>query len=189
MKRLLPVLVGCLIAAYPFIVMYGLKSYPLSYVGMLLIALALLRLLIVRESLGGDSLQLVLTLVLLLVAVYTLLSGSSQGLRFYPVAVNGTFLLVFGSSLFTGMPVVERLARLQEPDLPAAAVDYTRKVTIVWCCFFVVNGLVALYTAVYSSFEHWAIYNGGIAYVLIGSLFAVEWLVRRRVRRAIDAAV
>jgi uncharacterized membrane protein len=189
MKRILAVLIGCLIAAYPFIVFYGLQSFPLSYVGMLLITIALLRLWVVRDSIGKSPLPLALTLVLILVAAYTLLSGSPQGLRFYPVAVNGTFLLVFASSLWVGMPVVERLARLHDPDLPPAAVEYTRKVTVVWCVFFVFNGLIALYTAGYSSFEHWAIYNGGIAYGLISLLFCAEWLVRRRVRRAIDASV
>jgi uncharacterized membrane protein len=28
----------------------------------------------------------------------------------------------------------------------------------------------------------WALYNGLIAYLLIGTLFAVEWLVRQRVK-------
>ncbi len=67
MKRLFAVLVGCLIAAYPFIVFYGLQSFPLSYVGMLLITIALLRLWVVRDSIGKSPLPLALTLVLILV--------------------------------------------------------------------------------------------------------------------------
>ena len=83
--------------------------------------------------------------------------------------------------------MVERLARLSEPDLSDRAIRYTRKVTILWCCFFVGNGLVALYTALWASFEVWAWYNGAVAYALMALLFSVEWLVRRQVRLSVDA--
>lgn len=49
--------------------------------------------------------------------------------------------------------------------------------------FFVVNGTIAAITALAGSDRAWAIYNGGIAYGLIGAMFAVEWLVRQRVKR------
>jgi uncharacterized membrane protein len=61
-------------------------------------------------------------------------------------------------------------------------VRYTRTVTKVWCGFFVVNAAVSLATALFASERAWALYNGGIVYVAMGVLFAVEWLVRRRVR-------
>ena len=76
--------------------------------------------------------------------------------------------------------MVERLARLRNPELPAAGVRYTRQVTQVWCAFFIVNGLIAVWTAVWSSREVWAVYNGFIAYLAMGALFAGEWLLRRR---------
>ncbi|HFC3024557.1 TPA: hypothetical protein ACFIR0_000119 [Neisseria gonorrhoeae] len=47
----------------------------------------------------------------------------------YPVLVNLMMLAVFGSSLFAGQTVIEKLARLQQPDLPEKAVRYTRRVT------------------------------------------------------------
>ena len=186
MRRIPATLVWCLIVAYPVVVLYGLRSLPLSYLGLMLIGLALLRLWFVRDTTDKQTVPMILTLILLLVVVYTLLTGNPQALRFYPVAVNSTLLLVFASSLRGGMPVVERLARLQEPELPAAAVVYARHVTRMWCGFFLLNGLVALYTALYGSFELWALYNGGIAYGLMALLFCGEWLVRHRIRRVID---
>jgi uncharacterized membrane protein len=54
---------------------------------------------------------------------------------------------------------------------------------------FVLNGSLALYTAVAADIEVWALYNGVIAYVLMGLLFAGEYLVRRRVRRRHQPAV
>ena len=109
--------------------------------------------------------------------------GDAQAVKLYPVLVNAVLLAVFGWSLRCPPSVVERLARLQTPDLPAAAVGYTARVTALWCSFFVLNGTVAAYTALYSSDATWALYNGLLAYVAMGVLMAGEWLVRQHVQR------
>ena len=75
--------------------------------------------------------------------------------------------------------MIERFARLGEADLPPAAIGYTRRVTQIWCVFFVGNGALAIYTALYASRDDWALYNGCIAYLLMGALFGGEWLFRR----------
>jgi len=72
--------------------------------------------------------------------------------------------------------------------LPAGGVAYTRKVTIMWCAFFVANGLAALATALWASNEVWLLYNGLVSYLLMGALFAGEWLVRRRIKARMAAA-
>ncbi|WP_261389759.1 hypothetical protein [Halomonas denitrificans] len=121
------------------------------------------------------------------IAALTLLAlgltvDAELGVRGYPVAVNTVLLATFALSLWRGMPVVERLARLQEPNLPPAGVRYTRVVTQVWCLFFVVNGTIAAWTAAYADLDVWTLYNGVISYVLIALMFAGEWLCRRRLR-------
>lgn len=60
---------------------------------------------------------------------------------------------------------------------------YTRRVTQIWCLFFIVNGSIALLTALYGDMALWTAWNGMIAYLLIGALMAGEWLVRRRVMK------
>jgi len=117
---------------------------------------------------------------LVLLCLSALVANDETLLRLYPAALSGAFLLVFGLSLVRPPTVVERLARLRNPELPAAGVRYTRQVTQVWCAFFIVNGLIAVWTAVWSSREVWAVYNGFIAYLAMGALFAGEWLLRRR---------
>lgn len=123
-------------------------------------------------------------------AVLGIVLQSPWPLKLYPVLVNAALLFMFGTSLLHPPSMVERIARLGDPDLPAAAVPYTRKVTQLWCCFFVVNELVALLTALYASTRAWLIYNGFIAYVLMACVFTGEWLARRRLQRrlAADAA-
>jgi len=120
---------------------------------------------------------------LLLVGV-AIWSNALLPLKLYPVLVNAAFLAAFGWSLTTPRSMVERLARLTEPDLPPSGVAYTRTVTKVWCGFFIVNGAIALATALWASEATWSLYNGVIAYVLMGILFGGEYLVRLRVKRA-----
>ena len=182
MSRVLASLSWCLVLVYPFVVLFGLRVLPLHYLGIFLVVLAGLRLMLLGSQGQKSLLPMLLSLILLLVAVHTLLANDPKWLRFYPVAVNAVMLGIFVVSLWRGPSFIERLARISEPDLSSVGVAYTRKVTVVWCLFFAGNGLVALYTSLYSSFDTWAIYNGAIAYVLIGILFGVEWLVRCRVK-------
>ena len=51
-------------------------------------------------------------------------------------------------------------------------------VTWVWCGFFLLNGLTALALAIHASLAVWALYTGFLSYLLMGTLFALEFLVR-----------
>ncbi|WP_373295753.1 hypothetical protein [Jeongeupia chitinilytica] len=119
-----------------------------------------------------------LGLVAALLGVAALVSRSALPLTFYPVLVNAVLFGVFAASLVRPPPVIERLARLTTPDLPPEGIAYTRRVTRVWAGFFVLNGGIALWTTTQPP-ATWALYNGLIAYVLIGTLGAGEYLVRR----------
>ncbi|HGT2536977.1 TPA: hypothetical protein ACMZ3U_001324, partial [Neisseria gonorrhoeae] len=110
-----------------------------------------------------------------------LVFGRRDSMYWYPVLVNLMMLAVFGSSLFAGQTVIEKLARLQQPDLPEKAVRYTRRVTQVWCVFFIANGTLAALLVRLGRYDWWAVYTGVIAYVLMGMLFAGEWLYRKLV--------
>lgn len=163
--------------AYPLAIYALLGRLEPRWLAALPCLLALLRALTTRERIwlwaaAGTG----------LLAAWTLLANAALPLKLYPVMVNGALLLVFGLSLRFGPPVVERMARLRDPVLPPAALAYTRRVTQVWCGFFVFNGSVALATALWASERTWALYNGVLSYALMGTLFAGEWLVRQRVK-------
>lgn len=110
------------------------------------------------------------------------LSNSSALMRFYPVVINLSMLGFFALSLIKPPSVIETLARLSDPQLPDSAIPYTKNVTKAWCLFFAFNGFVAAYTAVFMSLESWTIYNGFVSYILIGLMFGVEYLIRRKVK-------
>lgn len=119
----------------------------------------------------------------LLLASATLWGNAWMPLKLYPVLVNAVMLGVFAYSLISPPSLIERFARLKEPDLPPAGVRYTRQVTQVWCAFFLVNGSIALATALWASPAVWSLYNGLISYLLMGVLFGGEYLVRQRFKR------
>jgi uncharacterized membrane protein len=146
------------------------------------LALLLLAIVSARAAISRDRVWLVAAAGALILVIVTAVANQALPLKLYPVLVNAVMLGVFGISLRHPPSAVERIARLREPDFPPSAVAYTRKVTIVWCGFFIVNGGIALATAVWASDRVWATYNGLIAYLLMGLLFAGEWIVRQRVR-------
>lgn len=114
----------------------------------------------------------------LLLAAFAIWNNALLPLKLYPVLVNMSMLCAFAYSLIAPPSIVERMARLTDPQLPEYAIGYTRRVTQVWCVFFVVNGTLALITALWASPAIWSIYNGIVAYVAMGILFSVEFMVR-----------
>ena len=166
--------------AYPAFVYLALGHVGPRWIALMLVVLALARAWVTRESFW-----LVAAAFALLLAGFSLLGDRWGPLKLYPALVNLVFLGLFAASLWRGRPVVERLARLREPDFPPSAIAYTRRVTQVWCGFFVANGALAVATALWASAATWALYNGFLAYVAMGVLAGGEWLVRCRVRARI----
>lgn len=131
-----------------------------------------------------DKAAAVLVFGALLIIGITFWSNTMLPLKLYPVIVNVGMLLLFGLSLFFPPTVVERIARIKEPNLSDVGVKYTRCVTQVWCVFFVFNGTIAFLTACFMSHIIWSLYNGLIAYILMGLLFGIEYLCRLRFKKA-----
>lgn len=169
--------------AYPLVVYLGFGRWNPAW-----LALALAGLLFLRAWGGRDLAWLAAGVGALLLAGASGLEGSWVPVKLYPVMVSLVLLAVFAASLRRGPPIVERIARLREPQLPPQAIPYTRKVTIAWCAFFLANGALSAATALWASEQVWVLYNGLLAYVLIGTFFAVEWLLRQRMRARIAAA-
>ncbi|WP_239952493.1 hypothetical protein [Pantoea sp. Z09] len=119
-------------------------------------------------------------------AIFALSAGALRSfhlLLWYPVLVNLLLLMLFAGSLRGSMPLVERIARLREPDLSPQGIVYTRRVTQLWSLFFLCNGGVAAATCLAGNLHWWTLWNGGVSYLLTGLLMAGEWLVRQRIRQ------
>jgi uncharacterized membrane protein len=116
--------------------------------------------------------------VVLLIALSAILEDQRFMLAL-PVLISAVLLVTFGMSLRSGVPMIERFARMQNPELPPDHAVHCRQVTWVWCGFFVVNGAIASILAIRGPLEWWTLYSGLIAYVLVGVLFATEYMVRK----------
>lgn len=106
---------------------------------------------------------------------------------YWPVVISATLLFVFGRTLIRPPPLVERFARLQKADLTHAEISYCRIVTQLWCLFFVANGTIAWSLAYGGGLKAWTLYNGFIAYLLIGGFMALEYVCRHWKFRPKDA--
>jgi uncharacterized membrane protein len=171
-------LVAGITVLYPFAVFFSQGRVEPRVLAALLAVVALVRL-----GASAGTLSRVWFVGALVLIALVLRNNDELPLKLYPVLVNAGLLGLFGWSVYAPPTVIERLARWREPDLPPAAIAYTRRVTQVWCGFFLVNGLIALYTAVRATAAVWSLYNGVIAYAAMGLLFAVEYSVRQRVMR------
>ncbi|MFY0542160.1 hypothetical protein [Nannocystis pusilla] len=107
------------------------------------------------------------------------LSGEQRLFMALPVLVNLGLLANFAASLRGPVSLVERFARLQEPDLPPGGPAYCRTWTKIWCGFFVANALVSAGLALWAPVAWWTLYTGLLAYLLIGVMFTVEYVVRK----------
>ena len=163
---------------YPFLVYFGMTVVSPRVFALMLAAAWLLRAPFLWREPGGRWMLGVALAYCALLAV----DGESSLLRWYPTLISLFLLLAFGLSLIVGPPVVERIARASEPDLPDAAIPYTRKVTWVWVGFFAFNATMSAALTLWATLKWWTLYNGLIAYLVMGVLFAGEWLLRRRLR-------
>ena len=177
MVRIGRILFAVLVALYPLAVYAGLRAGEIQWAAFTLAAAACLQAASFRRLVNVCCAAAAAGL-----AAVAFMTETALPVKFYPVAVNAAWFFFFALSL-TGESVVEKLARLKEPELPAAGRRYCRKVTIVWCGFFILNGLLALDSALNRSDAWWALYNGLIAYLLIGLLFTGEWLIRLWIRK------
>jgi uncharacterized membrane protein len=169
--------------AYPALILCAWRWDAPRVVGCMLFAILWLQ----RWAGGGTLAASLRRLTTIDWAVVGMLSCASAAivvtdsellLRLYPSLVNLGLLIAFGATLVRGPSMIEKFARLGNPDLPPGAVRHTRRVTQVWCGFFVLNGAFSAYTALYWSRANWSLYNGALAYGLIGVLLVAEVIWR-----------
>ena len=128
------------------------------------------------------SCALFTSVIAITISIIALLSKSADLLRYYPVAVNFIFLTCFGISLVKTPSIITRFAAITEKKITPEIKTYTWKVTVVWSCFFLVNGLISLYTVIYGNNETWLAWNGVGSYIAIATLMGIEYLIRCRLR-------
>jgi len=173
------VFIAC-IAAYPFIILFGLKYLPPSAFGLALLVLLAMRygVLLPEER----PILLPMLLVFLAYALTATISGSDVMLLYYPAVVNFTLSAVFLNSLRVGEPLLLRVIRARGWPVSAHGPKYLYRLTAVWAAFFIANGLVSIWTSTLS-IETWTLYNGFLSYCLVAAFVGIEYTFRRYYKR------
>lgn len=182
----LGLLAGVAMIAYPVAIWFGLTRYSLRGVALVLLVVLApvvytrLRAFDRSRLRPGDvaTLALIPVLTAALIGLAALLDSRGAVLA-VPVAIHAVLLTTFGATLYGERPMIERFARLQHPDLRPAEVAWCRRWTLIWCAFFAANIVLAGGLALWGTLWAWSLYNGLIAYALIGGLVSVEWVLRK----------
>ncbi len=196
-KKISGILLTIAAILYPFIIFIGLVilKVPVRIFSLCVIVLALVFFLSITGRKKGTKKEsssminwkpLVASCFFIAAGILCYFTNKFIFLKLYSVVVNVTLLIVFGSTLFFKPNICFRFATLQDKTIKgslseALVSNYCRKVTIIWCVFFIANGSAAVYTTFFCSDKIWSVYNGGISYVLMGILFISEYIVRRKV--------
>ena len=170
------------IVAYPVLVYVGLTRWDVRAVGLGLTLVALVA--VVRRVGVHRGQSLWVALPPLVPAAALGLGASATGdprlLLGLPVLINLGLLAGFAATLRPGRtPMIERFARLVDPELPPGGEAYCRRVTIAWVSFFATNALLTGALALWAPLSWWTLYTGLLAYLAMGLMFTVEFIVRK----------
>ncbi len=180
-------LILILVLCYPFAIYFGVQYISPRYLALLIAIIFILRFMLLKASSAKKvgKIPFLIVGIGLVICILGVCLNSLWMMKLYPILISMLMLGVFGFSLLYPPTVIERLARITEPELPEEAIAYTRKVTIVWCLFFLFNISISLWTMLFASTKVWAFYNGFLFYILMGTLFGVEFIIRFFVKRKI----
>jgi acyl-coenzyme A synthetase/AMP-(fatty) acid ligase/uncharacterized membrane protein len=201
MRRLLQILFYALCVGYPALMFYVLviRNGSVRALSLIMLAAACVYFMAAtahsKNSKKKNSWrQLASALPLAVLSVICFLSNAVIVLKLYPVFMNLIMLTAFGLTLFSPPVMIFRFATLADRSIRGSLAEkrverYCRKVTLVWCGFFVANGSAALVTVLRASDLVWSIYNGGVSYILMGILFAGEFIIRKMTDKKMPKAV
>jgi len=169
-------ILGLLALAYPTIVYLLGNRLPASSIIIGLIFILLARSIFQYRHQGASNIYLTLIVTAILGGLY--FRDEQMAVYMYPVLMSLSFASVLGRSLIYPPSLIERFARLMEPDLDARGIAYTRNVTVTWLVFSLLNACISFSTVILNDEGIWWLYNGFISYVLIGLLMAGEYIYR-----------
>lgn len=168
-----PIAVACLFVAYPFLSTY-LAKLGFAHLELLVFAgLTLWRGLAVK-SWAIRIVSLLVTLILLASAYF----ATIYMVWLLPALVYLWLTALFGHTLWSPPPLLERLVRLQFPEFQPGIAEYLRQLTWVWTWFFAINVPICALLPLLAGQTAWALYTGVIVYLLMAILGVGEWFYR-----------
>lgn len=180
MKTVLGILSALFILASPWVLYWTLSQQRVGVAAAVLIGWVVVRtipvLVAARREQRVAALQL--PAIALVFVALGWVSNNGTWLLVLPSATQATFGLAFLRSL-SGTPLIEHFARMMKPELGAPQIAHCRRWTLIWGIYLVALAAVGLALARWATLSVWTVYVGVVSYVLVGALFAVEYLIRK----------
>jgi uncharacterized membrane protein len=180
LKAVLGAISAVFMLASPWVLYWTLSHREVGVAALALIGWAIVRTIpIVLSALRAQrAVALRLSAIAIGFAVLGWASDNGTWLLILPSATQATFGATFLRSL-SGTPMIEHFARMMKPGLSPAEVVHCRRWTRVWGWYLIALAAVGLVLARWASLAVWTAYVGVVSYVLVGVLFAVEYVVRK----------
>lgn len=201
MKKFLNVMLYVFAVLYPIMVFSFLVIFklPVRILSLCVIILGFAFFLCVTGTQKKDGKKhsidwkpLLSSILLLAAGIGCFFTNQILFLKLYSVTISLLFLILFGSTLFIKPTIIFRFATLSDKAITGSRFQgkiekYCRNITIIWCCFFILNGTLSVVTAfsqnLFKLTEEqantvWSVYNGGLSYILMGLLFLIEYIFR-----------
>jgi uncharacterized membrane protein len=182
-RKIIAAIFAIIICLHPFFIYFGLKIYSSRLVALFIGILITIHFFVKDKSIYQVHL-LISFLIIIAMCVLSAFLNSNIFILYLPCFISVILLASFGYSLLYPPTTVETFARILVSELSPEEIIYCRRVTMIWILFFLLNGTTALYTACCTSLALWSLYNGLIAYIVMGLLFGAElsyrsWRFRR----------
>lgn len=172
--------------AYPFIV-YKFHGH-VSFVVFVLGASVLL---LLRAYIASGGMAALLRLPLLATAIgllVLLLVNAALAAKVYPALISLMVAALFGRSLRYPPSIVEKIARLRDPEISLAGQRYCRRLTWIWTIWLIINAGIAGGLAVQHDIYLWTLWTGVVSYIGSGVLFLGEIALRRWLMKNMHAS-
>jgi uncharacterized membrane protein len=180
MKTILGIISTLFILASPWVLYWTLSHQEVKVAAITLIGWVIVRAIPVLVSAKREHRVAALQLpaIALGFAILGWVSNNGTWLLVLPSATQATFGLAFLRSL-SGKPLIEHFARMMKPELSAPEIAHCRRWTLIWGIYLLVLAALGLVLARWAALAVWTVYVGVLNYVLVGVLFAVEYLIRK----------
>jgi uncharacterized membrane protein len=180
MKIVLGIISTLFILASPWVLYWTLSQQRVGVAAITLIGWVIVRTIPVLLSAKREQRAAALQLpaIALGFAFLGWVSNNGTWLLVLPSATQATFGLTFLRSL-AGTPLIEHFARMVKPELSVAEQAHCRRWTRIWGIYLLALAATGLALARWASLAVWTGYVGVVSYLMVGVLFAVEYLVRK----------
>ncbi|HEX3763369.1 MAG TPA: hypothetical protein VHW23_31960 [Kofleriaceae bacterium] len=180
MKKLLGVISALFIVASPWVLYWTLSQHRLDVAASVLIGWVIVRTIPIVLSARREQRVAALQLpaIALAFAVLGWVANDATCLMVLPSATQAAFGFAFLRSL-SGVPLIEHFARMVKPELSPGELAHCRRWTRIWGGYLLVLAALGLVLARWAPLAVWTVYVGVVIYVLVGVLFAIEYVIRK----------